>query len=238
MNDIIFFLREDLKSNINAQAKESFQRFFKEPVKYYGVKTEIVRKIAEKFWPQIERLDKEVIFCICEELFRSEFMEEAFVVAFWLPNYIEKLEPGDLATFKFWIEHYVDNWAKCDSLCNHTVGDLIQKFPTLISELKDWAKSKNRWLKRSAAVSLVIPARRGLFLEEALGICDDLLSDPDEMVQKGYGWLLKEESKMNQNEVFNFVVRNKRRMPRIALRYAVELMPETLREEAMCRSNL
>ena len=233
MNSIIAQIREDLKVNTDVQTQKSFQHFFKEQVKYYGVKTETVGKIAKKFWKQVQTLDKQAIFDLCEELYRSGYTEEAFVVSFWLPNYIEHLNPNDLPIFKVWIENYINNWAKCDGFCNHTIGDLIQKYPETLHEVKRWAKSENRWLKRVAAVSLVVPAKKGCFLMDAFEICDQLLSDGDDMVQKGYGWLLKEESRMHQKEVYDYVVKNKAIMPRTALRYAIELMPKELKTEAM-----
>ena len=226
-------IREELKANTDQKTQKSFQRFFKEQVKYYGVKTETVGKIAKKYWKQAKTLDKQTIFRLCEELYRSDYTEEAFIVAFWLPNYIDKLEPSDLATFKVWIERYINNWAKCDGFCNHTIGDLIQKYPETLGEVKSWAKSKNRWLKRAAAVSLIVPAKKGCFLQEAFEICDMLLADKDDMVQKGYGWLLKEESRKHQKEVFDYVVKNRKVMPRTALRYAIELMPKELKAQAM-----
>jgi 3-methyladenine DNA glycosylase AlkD len=233
MNNILTQIREELKANTDQQIQKSFQRFFKEQVKYYGVKTEVVGKIAKKYWKQVKTLDKQTIFKLCEELYRSDYTEEAFIVSFWLPSYIEHLEPSDLATFKMWIERYINNWAKCDGFCNHTIGDLIQKYPESISELKSWAKSKNRWLKRAAAASLIVPAKKGDFMQEAFEICDVLLADEDDMVQKGYGWLLKEESRKHQKEVFDYVVKNRRIMPRTALRYAIELMPKELKAQAM-----
>ena len=233
MNNILAQIREELKANTDQQIQKSFQRFFKEQVKYYGVKTEVVGKIAKKYWTQVKTLDKQTIFKLCEELFRSDYTEEVFIVSFWLPNYIEHLEPSDLATFKMWIEQYINNWAKCDGFCNHTIGDLIQKYPESISELKSWAKSKNRWLKRAAAASLIVPAKKGDFMQEAFEICDVLLADEDDMVQKGYGWLLKEERRKHQKEVFDYVVKNRRIMPRTALRYAIELMPKELKAQAM-----
>ena len=60
-----------------------------------------------------------------------------------------------------------------------------------------------------------------------------LLTDEDDMVQKGYGWLLKEESRKHQKEVFNYVFKNRKVMPRTALRYAIELMPKELKTKAM-----
>jgi len=237
MDTILAQLRSDLKANADPQTQKTFQRFFKEQIKYYGVKTPTVGKIAKAYWKQVKALDKQTIFWLCEELYRSDYTEEAFVVAFWLPNYIGDLEPGDLVTFKGWIEQYINNWAKCDGLCNHTIGDLIQKYPQTLSEIKTWTKNKNRWLRRASAVSLIVPAKKGCFLEDALEICDMLLVDEDEMVQKGYGWLLKEESRKHQKEVFDYVLKNKSVMPRTALRYAIELMPKELKPAAMKKTD-
>lgn len=233
MNSILAEIREELKANIDPQSQKSFQRFFKEQVKYYGVKTETVGKIAKKYWKQVQTFAKQEIFALCEDLYRSNYTEEAFVVAFWLPNYIDHLKPSDLPIFKEWIDRYINNWAKCDGFCNHTIGDLIQKYPECLNELKLWTKSGNRWLRRAAAVSLIVPAKKGCFLADALEICDQVLTDCDDMVQKGYGWLLKEESRLHQKEVFNYVVQNRNVMPRTALRYAIELMPKELKMEAM-----
>ncbi|HOF03559.1 MAG TPA: DNA alkylation repair protein, partial [Atribacterota bacterium] len=77
------------------------------------------------------------------------------------------------------------------------------------------------------------PARKGYFLPDIFEICDRLLLDQDDMVQKGYGWLLKATSEAYQKEVFDYILKNKEKMPRTALRYAIEKMPEQMRKEAM-----
>jgi 3-methyladenine DNA glycosylase AlkD len=233
MYPIIQKIREELEAGADEKTKKSIQRFFKEEVKVYGVKTAVVRKIAKKHWSEIKLFSKEKIFALCEELFKSDYVEEAFVGSFWLPNIVEQLEPSDLAVFKTWIEKYVNNWAKCDTFCNHTIGGLLEKHPESVNEVKSWAKSDNRWLKRAAAVSLIVPAKKAEFLREVFEISDTLLTDEDDMVQKGYGWLLKEASRKHQNEVFNYVLKNRKTMPRTVLRYAIELMPKELKKEAM-----
>ena len=109
----------------------------------------------------------------------------------------------------------------------------MERYPESVQELRSWAGSENRWLKRAAAVSLIIPAKRGKFLSDIFEIADLLLLDSDDMVQKGYGWLLKEASRSHQKGVFDYVMRNKKVMPRTALRYAIELMPKELKSKAM-----
>jgi len=83
---------------------------------------------------------------------------------------------------------------------------------------------------------LIIPARQGKFLKDIFEIADILLLDEDDLVQKGYGWMLKAASQAHQQEVFDYVVRNKKTMPRTALRYAIEKMPKDLRLQAMSKS--
>ena len=233
MSRIVDCIRSDLKSAADEKTKNSFQRFFKEKVKCYGVKTGIVGKIAKKYWQEIKDKSKGEIFGLCEELYRSDYTEEAFVVSFWGMNFKSFVKSEDLATFERWIGRYINNWAKCDGFCNHAVGDLVSKYSEKIGVLKKWARSDNRWLKRASAVTLIVPAKNGEFLKESFEISDILLADEDDMVQKGYGWLLKEESRKHQKEVFGYVMKNKRKMPRTALRYAIELMPQGLKATAM-----
>jgi len=133
MHLIIAKIREEVEASEDEKTKKSLQRFFKEEVTGYGVKTAVVRKIAKRHWSEVKLFSKEKIFALCEELFRSDYMEEALVVSFWLPNLVEQLEPSDLAVFKAWIKKYVNNWVKCDAFCNHTVGGLIEKHPESVS---------------------------------------------------------------------------------------------------------
>lgn len=233
MNTTIKKIREELKALSDEDVKKSAQRFFKEKIKVYGLKTAEVRKIAKKYFPQIKDLEKKELFNLCEEFFKSGYLEEFGIGSNWSYKIHSDFEPADFKLFERWINTYIDNWAKCDSFCNHTVGAFIEKYPSYISYLKKWTASKNRWMKRAAAVSLIIPAKKGEFLNDCLEIAKMLLTDKDDMVQKGYGWLLKEASRKNTEEVFEFVMKNKKIMPRTALRYAIEKMPEEKRKRAM-----
>jgi len=90
-------------------------------------------------------------------------------------------------------------------------------------------------VRRAAAVSLIVPAKRGEFLPLVLQIADALLDSDDDMVQKGYGWLLKGAAATHEDEVFDFVMQNKAAIPRTALRYAIEKMPENRRQAALAK---
>lgn len=231
--NIISSIRKELKEHADEATKNSTQSFFKEEVKFFGVKTSIVRKIAKKYFEEIKYKSKNEIFSLCEQLLQSDYGEEAVIAfewAYWLHN---DYEPTDFGVFETWLNKYVNNWAKCDTLCNHAIGSFVEQFPQYIENLKAWTKSNNRWLRRGSAVTLILPARKGKFLNDVFEIADSLLKDKDDLVQKGYGWMLKEASRKHREEVFEYVMKNKKEMPRTALRYAIEKMPEDLKRLGM-----
>jgi 3-methyladenine DNA glycosylase AlkD len=233
--NVISSIQNELKQLGDEQTALTGRSYFKEPVKLYGVKTTTVTRIAREYFKKLNNLDKKEIFALCEQLLRSDYSEDAFVAFEWAYKLKDEYEPEDMATFERWLNNYVNNWAKCDTLCNHTIGTFIEKYPEYVERLKQWAKSENRWVKRAAAVTLILPARKGMFLTDVFQIADILLRDQDDLVQKGYGWMLKEASRRHQQEVLDYIMRNKKEMPRTALRYTIEKMPPDLRSRAMSK---
>lgn len=238
MNDtIIADIRETLTDNADAKTLAFSDRNFKkgEEAKVYGVKMALVTKIAKESFKLVEHLDKSTIFNLCEELWQSGYLEEAVVACVWAEGLSSRYEQEDFKLFEYWVYNYLNNWADCDTLCNHTVGSFVMKYPDYVKELKRWAVSSKRIVRRAAAVTLIIPARKGLFVNHIFEIADLLLQDKDDLVQKGYGWMLKAASEAHRDKVFEYVMSKKDVMPRTSLRYAIEKMPAEMRAEAMKR---
>lgn len=235
MSEIVEDIRKELLKNADEKTRVSGERFFKEPVKLYGLKSAVTERIGKEHFKKLMGSGKSEVFELCEELWKSGYLEEAGIACNW-SYYVHKYyKPEDIRLFGRWVNDYVNNWASCDTLCNHSVGTLVEMYPDKIAELKSWSESRNRWMKRASAVSLIIPARKGLFLDDIFEISGTLLLDKDDMVQKGYGWMLKAASQANQKEVFDYVIKNKAFMPRTSLRYAIEKMPKELKFIAMAK---
>ncbi|MBK8505374.1 MAG: DNA alkylation repair protein [Saprospiraceae bacterium] len=233
MQNIIAKIREELKKHTEESRLVGSQHFFKEKIKLHGVTAPNVRKISRDFFKVIDSKSKSEIFDLCDHLWKSGYIEESLIACHWSYHIHKRYEPKDFSTFEKWIDQYINNWATCDTFCNHTVGAFIEMYPDHLSRLKIFAKSENRWKRRAAAVSLIIPARKGMFLDDILSIADILLLDQDDMVQKGYGWMLKVASKLHEKAIFDYVIKHRTVMPRTALRYAIEKMPKDLKAIAM-----
>jgi len=236
MNKILQDIRKELKGNIDLKYKKGATNYFREKIKIYGVRVPVARKISAKYFKEVKEFKKNKIFSICETMLKTGYGEESTIAFDWTFRLRNQYEKRDFKIFESWLKKYVSDWGKCDNFSTHAFGYFIHNFPEFLPKVKLWTKSKNRWLRRASAVILIYPIRRSeKFLSHVFKTADILLLDSDDMVQKGYGWMLKEASNIYPKKVFNYVMKNKGKMSRIALRYAIEKYPKKLRKKAMKR---
>ncbi len=234
-DEIIVLIRAELVKNADEKTRATGQNFFKEEIASYGIKIPVIHQISKAWFREIKTASKQDIFSLCGTLWKSGKFEECIIACNWSHGLHKQYKPDDFQLFERWIEQYVTNWATCDTFCNHTMGTFIEMYPGFLKELKRFAGSGNRWMRRAAAVSLIVPARKGMFLEDIFEIAGLLLTDKDDLVRKGYGWMLKVAADAHRREVFDYVMNQKHIMPRVALRYAIEKMPPEMKAEALKR---
>lgn len=235
--NIIEEIRQELKKIAENPANvKDYSRFHKDGKKHIGLSANITRKFyAEKF-KKIKHLDKKQIFDLCVKLLECENDSCRGMAFDWAFRIRKQYTKKDFAIFEKWLDRYVDTWGSCDDFCTHAFGYHLYVFPESIPKIREWTRSKNKWKRRALAVIFIYPARNGTYLDEVLKIAKSLLLDEEDLVQKAYGWMLKEASTANQKMIFDFVIKHKNVMPRTALRYAIEKMPANLKKQAMMKS--
>jgi len=237
MNTITTQVRKELISRLDKEFAKGGQRFFKDKIKIRGVKAAKVREVSKQYLKDIDQMSNKEVYSLAEELMSSGYYED-LVVAFDFTKRIKnRFANKDFKTFERWLKKYVTNWAACDGFCMYIMSFFLEKYPSRIPNVKYWSKSKKTYVRRAAAVSFITSSKRGFVIQgdvaNVFEISEALLHDPEDMVQKGYGWLLKVASQSNQKEVFDFLMKHKQNMPRTAFRYALEKMPQKLKDKAM-----
>lgn len=231
---VIRELRQELARYTDKKYRVNAQQFSKEKLKNpWGLKVPIMRRVSGKYFKRVKDLPKKEIFTLCEELLQSGNSEENNIAFDWARRCTKRFEKSDFRVFESWLKRYVRGWGSCDHMCVGALGELLFQFPEFVAKTELWARSRNRWLRRASAVVLIYSVRREKLLLSVFHRADLLLSDKDDLVQKGYGWMLKEASNRFPEEVFEYVMKHKREMPRTALRYAIEKLPSDMRKKAM-----
>jgi 3-methyladenine DNA glycosylase AlkD len=114
---------------------------------------------------------------------------------------------------------YINNWDLVDASCREIVGAHLRAGSRKL--LTRLAKSRSLWERRIAMVSTMALVRDG-DLDDALRIAEMLLDDTHDLIHKAIGWVLRVVGDVDRAALLRFLKTNYKRMPRTALRYAIE----------------
>lgn len=200
--------------------------FFKdyEDVRFYGLSVPEARAVEREFFTSVKGVwTLEDALALCDLLIREPELEAKQIGIEVLSRFKRQFSPALLETIKAWLaENHCRNWATTDGLCSALLAPLVQKHPELIAELKRWTREENLWVRRASAVPLVGFARRGQYLDDAYEIAEALLDYPEDLIHKATGWLLRDAGKTDPARLEAFLLQHGPRLPRTALRYAIE----------------
>jgi 3-methyladenine DNA glycosylase AlkD len=133
---------------------------------------------------------------------------------------------------KSWLDR-ISSWADHDGLVHYLIGPILAADETLLTRPPRWAKSKKRWHRRAAAVSLIHSTRQHKNFGDIQRVTEMLLASDDDMVQKGLGWLLREAAKANPKQTVEYLMTIRERSPRLVLRTACETLLAGMRERVL-----
>ena len=124
-----------------------------------------------------------------------------------------------------------NNWDLIDLTCYKILGHYLIDQPDR-KVLYDLARSENMWEQRAAIVSTMafVRNRKNRELDDTYAIAEMLLDHTQDLMHKAVGWLLREAGKEDRARLDAFLGRHYDRIPRTALRYAIEKHPEQERK--------
>lgn len=230
-------IRRVMKNGGSAPHSEEVQWFFKEEIKSRGWYTAELRKVAVRFRRAIRReRGLDFLIQVADKLFQGEMLEEKIIAVFLLEKLTGELGDREFRLLESWLTH-ITSWADHDALVHYLIAPMIVSKPERRKKVFRWAKSRHRWHRRAACVALIQGTRRQMFFGEITRLCDSLLSDQDDMVQKGLGWLLRETAKADAKRAVPYLMSIRKRAPRLVLRTACETLPRGVRTRILSASS-
>ncbi len=228
-------IRRVLKDGGSAPHSEDVQRFFKEVMKSRGWRTAELRKFAVRFRRGIVReRGMDFLVQVADELFSGEILEEKATAVFLLEGQTGKFGDAEFELFASWLDR-VTNWSDHDGLVHYLLSPMVAADPGRCRQVFRWAKSPSRWRRRAACVALIRAARERRLFAQITRLSDQLLrsKDEDDMVQKGLGWLLRETAKADPERTLPYLMKIRKKAPRLVLRTACEKLSVAKRRRVL-----
>jgi 3-methyladenine DNA glycosylase AlkD len=198
-----------------------FQNFFKTGPGQYG-EGDVFIGVNSADHHRVALAFRELPFPEIDKLVRSRVHEDRLLgIRILVERYAVAPAPVKERIFRYYVRNAkrVNNWDLVDSSAHWIVGAHLENKDR--SLLTRFARSRNLWERRIAIVSTWHGIRRGRHAE-TLRISKMLLNDEHDLIHKAVGWMLREVGKRDRRTLERFLKSHRARMPRTALRYAIE----------------
>ena len=226
-------IRRVLLDGASAPHTEEVQRFFKDKIQSRGWYTGELRKLSVRFRRTIVAQNgQDFLVQVADQLFRGKVLEEKIFAVTMLQGIVDDFGKADFKLFEDWLDR-ISSWADHDALAHYLIGAMIARDGSYLQRPLRWAKSKDRWHRRAAAVSLIHSTRQHKHFGQIQRVTEILLPSDDDMVQKGLGWLLREAAKANPEQTVAYLMTIRERTPRLVLRTACETLPVVTKEKVL-----
>jgi len=229
-------VRSALREGGSVEHASGVQWFFKDEIKSHGWYTADLRRAAIRFRREV-RNERGLDFLVevADQLFSGLVLEEKVAAVFLLEKLDADFSDLEFKLFESWLDR-ISSWADHDALLHDLIAPMIVVKPARAKIVFRWAKSRKRWHRRAACVALIRGARAKMFFHEITQLSDSLLSDEDDMVRKGLGWLLRETAKFNAKRTVPYLMKIRERAPRLVLRTACETLPANIKRKILDRT--
>ncbi|MDR1489740.1 MAG: DNA alkylation repair protein [Desulfovibrio sp.] len=239
LNTAVQQLQDIFMAHADAEKARHLMRFFKTGAgqygygdKFIGLPVPVSRSLIKPFKGKLDFSDFELLL----ESPWHEIRLASLLLMVEAANTM--LKTKDLPKLQTLAELYdrrlerANNWDLVDLSAYNIMGAYWQGAKTPSEErrrfLKVWADSGNLWRERAAIVSTNATIRLGS-LDETFWLAEYFIDHPHDLMHKATGWMLRETGKKNLDALRAFLSKFHKRLPRTALRYAIERMDQNER---------
>jgi 3-methyladenine DNA glycosylase AlkD len=214
-------VKTELQKNADPKRAEVGQWFFKTDEgqygagdKFIGVRVPDNRTVCRRF--------RDLPLPEIQKLLDSPIHEHRLAAVIIMAEQAKKAdEPTKKQLYDFYLKNTgrINNWDLVDLSCPAIVGAYLVDKPK--EPLYKLANSASLWEKRIAMVSTLQLIRAGQ-LGDTFKIAEILLPDKHDLIHKAVGWMLRCAGDVDRAELLKFLDKHAHKMPRTALRYALE----------------
>ena len=124
---------------------------------------------------------------------------------------------------------YINNWDLVDVSARDIFAPQIRRSRAVLTRL---TRSTSLWERRIAIIATMALLRERE-VGESFRIAELLLDDPHDLIHKAVGWTLREAGRIDRPALLQFLESHYARLPRTALRYAIEHFPAATRNQLL-----
>ena len=233
-------IRSYIQKNIPNLTEKQESRLYKiinpdiKDYKIYGIRLAVIDNIVKVIATNFNGTFTEAIK-IFKVLISSNIEEEKFAGILFLNRFKKFFNEETVTLFHDEYIKHCHTWSVLDSTCIRVLGPFLAKkgHEELAKQvIEHWSSSHNIWIKRGSMVILlkIFMLKKEIDMKFLSHLVEKMLVYSSEnYIEKGIGWLIKTCSKIDPDQIYNFLIKNKDNFTRLILRYGSEKLSKERR---------
>jgi len=217
-------LREAMEQSAERTVPLVDRRYHKhEEYRALGLKAAQYYRIMDLFIPRFSELSLPEILKSAQALLDMRIGELGHAGIHILSLRTKDLTPDHFSLFDRMADGF-HSWSHVDGFCIDILQPLLAAHPKeTLGLLERWSGSSNRFKRRASIVTFVRKAgASGKYTDPMLKLCEKLIWDKEDIVQKGVGWALKDNLRSAKDVVLPYILELRRRgVPSTITLYAI-----------------
>jgi 3-methyladenine DNA glycosylase AlkD len=207
--------------------------YLKSDLEFTGTTVPATRSVIRSWCRARPALTREDLTATAGELWARRVFECRLAAVELLDTQAALLRPGDAVMIEQMLRT-ARTWALVDTLAEHVMGGLVERYPELTATLDRWAGDDDFWLRRSAMLALLRPLRRGGGdFDRFSRYADQMLEEKEFFIRKAIGWILRDTAKLRPALVAQWLEPRAHRASGVTIREAVKPLPPDVRDQLM-----
>jgi len=240
VKEILNLLLEKISQQSEDQKKRMYRILNPDTTDYviYGVRMPEIERIVKSVHGKYDCSYDDAVE-VFRKLTRTNVEEQKFAGFFFLNRFKKHFNEGTVDLIRKEYAEHCHTWSHCDSTCVRLLGPFLGKKGNEALAKKtidEWSNSNKLWIKRASMVILlkITMMRKDFDKEYVFELVEKMLQYSEaNYIEKGIGWLLKTCSKYNPEAIIAYLLKNKKILSRLILRYASEKLPREKRADIL-----
>lgn len=153
----------------------------------------------------------------------GKYEETSFAIAI-VKGFSDQFTNKTFKAVEKWFRTGIVNWAHCDIFCSYLMSEFFARGVITLEDISTWRAAANKYQRRAVPVSMLSLLKTAEDFGVLFDVIEPLMLDPEEKVQQGLGWFLREAWKLKREPTEAFLLKWKDRAPRTIIQYATEKM--------------
>lgn len=208
---------EQLRQAADAEDALAMSAYMRHQFSFLGIKKSRMRPLTKAFLK--EKALGPVDWVFISTCWQAPEREFQYLAMDYLRIVKKQLVQSDMERVKVLIE--TKSWWDTVDELSHVVGNLVIRFPELVSVIKLWSVDSNFWLRRVAIIhQLTLKMSVNTKLLEEVIVAN--LGSKEFFINKAIGWALRDYAKYDEDWVKQCVLRYRNQLSPLSWREATK----------------